>query len=139
MGKLEARALGRLSKGLSEGPETIHTKKSGWPEVTTRGTGPGVIRVARKIRYTDGEWDTILERARACGQPPARYVRDVSLGAVPKIGRVQATAPLVHELGRIGNALTALAAQERAGGGQERAAAIGEALSELLAVVRRLT
>lgn len=106
--------------------------------MASRGTGPGVIRVARKIRYTDAEWDTIVDRARACGQPPARYVRDVSLGLVPKIGRAQATAPLVHELGRIGNALAALAAQQRAAGDQERAAAIAETLSELLAVVRRL-
>ena len=99
--------------------------------------GTGVIRVARKIRYTDAEWDTIADRARACGQPPARYVRDVSLGVVPKVGRAQLSAPLVHELGRIGNALTTLAARERAAGDQDGAAAIGDTLSELLAIVRQ--
>jgi hypothetical protein len=98
----------------------------------------GVVRVARKIRYTDAEWDMIVDRARACGQPPARYVRDVSLGFVPKIGRAQLSAPLVHELGRIGNTLSMLATQERANGGVERAAAINDALSELLSMVRRI-
>jgi hypothetical protein len=106
--------------------------------VAIRGTSNGVIRVARKIRYTEAEWDTIVDRARACGQPPARYVRDVSLGVVPKIGRAQLSAPLVHELGRIGNTLTTLAAQERAVGEPARSAAIGDALSELLAMVRRI-
>jgi hypothetical protein len=84
--------------------------------VATERTSYRDTRQARKIRYTDAEWDAIVERARACGQPPARYVRDVSLGVVPKIGRAQANAPVVHELGRIGKALTALAAQERAQG-----------------------
>jgi hypothetical protein len=106
--------------------------------VATESTSYRDTRQARKIRYTDAEWDAIVERTRACGQPPARYVRDVSLGVVPKIGRAQANASVVHELGRIGNALTALAAQERARGEEARAAAINEALGELLAVVRRL-
>ena len=103
-----------------------------------RGMNTGVIRVARKIRYTEAEWDTIVDRARACGQPPARYVRDVSLGVVPKIGRAQLSAPLVHELGRIGNTLSTLAAQERATGDAARAAVITDALGELLSMVRRI-
>ena len=106
--------------------------------MATLGMNSGAVRVARKIRYTDSEWEVIVDRARACGQPPAKYVRDVSLGVVPKIGRAQLSAPLVHELGRIGNTLTAIAAQERASGDSARAAAIGDALNELLAMVRRV-
>jgi hypothetical protein len=106
--------------------------------VAAHSIGTGVVRAARKIRYTEAEWDTIVDRARACGQPPARYVRDVSLGVVPKIGRAQLSAPLVHELGRIGNTLSTLAAQERAAGDADRAAAINDALSELLSIVRRI-
>lgn len=105
---------------------------------TKRDVGARSAREARKIRYTDAEWDTIVERARACGQPPASYVREISLGIVPKIGRAQANAPVVHELGRVGNALAALVAQERGNGDDSRSGAIDEALRELLTTVRRL-
>ncbi len=77
------------------------------------GTTLRAIREVRKIRYTDQEWDTIVERARSCSQPPARYVRAVSLGVVPRSSRAQASAAVVHELGRIGNTLAALRADVR--------------------------
>ncbi|MEW5918193.1 MAG: hypothetical protein AB1762_17455 [Gemmatimonadota bacterium] len=96
------------------------------------------IREVRKIRYTDQEWDTIVERARSCGQPPARYVRAVSLGVVPRSSRAQASAAVVHELGRIGNTLAALRADVRSSGDGARSDTIEVALQELLAVVRRL-
>lgn len=101
-------------------------------------TAVHTTRQPRKIRYSDAEWDAIVQRAHACGQPPASYVRAVSLGAQPKAARSQANASVIHELGRIGNALAVLTSQERAGTADERADAIDAVLGELLAVVRRL-
>lgn len=107
------------------------------------------VRTVRKVRYTDAEWATIVARARECGKVPARYVRDVSLGAIPKAKRSHANAELVREIGRIGNALTSTLTELRSvvhGGvaspDSEAISGIGEtlseALSEILAAVRRI-
>jgi hypothetical protein len=95
-------------------------------------------RRPRKIRYSNAEWDSILERAHACGRPPARYVREVSLGVVPKASRAHVTGRLVHELGRLGTRLTTIAERERSAGNAATADSIDEGLRELLALVRRL-
>jgi hypothetical protein len=47
----------------------------------------------------------VEERARACGRAPARYVREVALGAAPKVSRTRANAPIIHELGALAVAL----------------------------------
>lgn len=95
-------------------------------------------RLPRKIRYTSAEWDAIVECARACGKPPAEYVRDTSLGAVPRVRHGEANAGLIRELGRIGNALTRLAATAKENGALPQAAAVDAALAELLTAVRHL-
>ena len=95
-------------------------------------------RLPRKIRYTAAEWETITQRARLCGKPPARYVREVSLGASPKARSSQANAELIRELGRVGTALTQLAATARRGEVRLSADAIDSTLAEILSIVRRL-
>ena len=95
-------------------------------------------RLPRKIRYTAAEWEAITQRARICGKPPARYVREVSLGATPRPRSSQANAELIRELGRIGTALTQLAATARQGGARLSAEAIDSTLAEILSIVRRL-
>src|SRR5215213_3911515 len=95
-------------------------------------------RVPRKIRYRDDEWARVVERARACGRPAARYVREVSLGLAPTAPRDGASAELVRELGRVGNTLARLAGTLRDAGNVPQADAVQAALAELLAVVRRL-
>ena len=96
------------------------------------------LRQPRKIRYTAAEWAAIVAHARACGRPPARYVREVSLGGVPKVrgGRVNDEA--IRELGRIGTALTSLAATAKQAGTAAEQTAIETVLAQLLAAVRRL-
>ena len=96
------------------------------------------LRQPRKIRFTDAEWDMIVERAHSCGKPPARYVREVSLGIVPKASRAHLTAGLIHQLGRLGTLLTSIAAQERSLGNRPAADVIDHGVGELLALVRRL-
>lgn len=98
----------------------------------------GQQREPRKIRFTSAEWQIIAERARACGKPPARYVRETSLGATPRPRNSQTNAELIRELGRIGMALTHLAASAKERGMVGEIAAIERTLAEVLAVVRRL-
>lgn len=81
------------------------------------------------------EWSIIVERARLCGRVPARYVRETSLGAVPKARYGRDNDDLVHELGRIGTTLARLVAQDR---GSQQQPAFEATLNELLTTVRRL-
>ena len=96
------------------------------------------IRSVRKIRYTSGEWRAIAERARTCGKAPARYVREISLGVVPKPRSGQADAALIRELGRIGTQLTRLASTVRETGASGESLTLDSVLAEILSVVRRL-
>lgn len=96
------------------------------------------IRRPRKIRYTDAEWSVIVERARACGRPPARYVRETSLGGALKLRQSQTNAALIRELGRIGIALQRLATTARVENSLPQAATLDAALTEVIAVVRQL-
>lgn len=105
-------------------------------------------RIARKIRFSPEEWERVRDRAIACGKAPARYVRDVALGSVPRPRSSVTNAPTVRELARIGNTLRTLlersyqktdgASTDPAGAGQSMEARLHEALAELLAVVRAL-
>ena len=95
-------------------------------------------RLPRKIRYSSAEWDAIVECAQACGRPPAEYVRDTSLGSVPKVRRGHANEALIRELGRAGTALTRLAATAKESGALPQAALLETALAEILTAVRQL-
>lgn len=95
-------------------------------------------RQPRKIRYTGAEWGRIMELARASGRPPARYVRETSLGTVPKARPSRENDDLIYELGRIGTILNRLAAAAKASGIASHQTTIEAALTELLTAVRRL-
>ena len=88
------------------------------------------------VRFTADEFTLIKERARECGKPPARNIRDTALGAVPRARRSTANAAMIRELARIGNALTQLA--EVARGSDTPAEAIEAALGEVLETIRRI-
>ena len=96
-------------------------------------------RRPHKIRYTPVEWAAIVERARSCGRPPARYVRETSLGSTPRARRGRENDDFIHELGRIGTSLSRLCSAAKEQGvalDQERLDAV---LAEVVAAVRRLT
>lgn len=113
-------------------------------------------RAVRKIRFSGAEWALVEERARACGRAPARYVREVALGAVPKVSRTRANAPIIRELGALAAAVQRVSRDlsspgsgsveasnlERHPGGSGAGGDIGAELEAvvggLLAVVRRL-
>lgn len=96
------------------------------------------VRQPRKIRFTETEWSAIVAQARAAGRPPARYVRETSLGAVPKARRNRDNDEVIRELGRIGIELKHLATMARDSGLFPHQHAIEETLQELLAAVRRM-
>ena len=96
------------------------------------------VRQPRKIRYTEAEWSLVVDRARATGRPPARYVREVSLGATSKVRRGREHDDLIYELGRIGTTLTRLGLVAKENGFTSQEESIQAVLAELLAVVRRL-
>ncbi|MGH7513404.1 MAG: plasmid mobilization protein [Gemmatimonadales bacterium] len=96
------------------------------------------VRQPRKIRYTEAEWSLVVGRARATGRPPARYVREISLGANPKVRRGREHDDIIHELGRIGTTLTQLGSVTKENGFTSQNESIQAALAELLALVRRL-
>jgi hypothetical protein len=96
------------------------------------------LRQPRKIRYTAAEWAAIVAHARACGRPPARYVRETSLGGVPKARSARVNDEVVRELGRIGTILSRLAAAAKQAGTAADRTAIETVLADLLAAVRQL-
>lgn len=102
----------------------------------------GERRVPRKIRYTEAEWAAVVCRARECRKAPASYVREVSLGAIPKTRRGRESGEVVRELGRIGMTLreiaTVLRGSDQAVRRNDLVSEIEGALGELLDTVRRI-
>ncbi len=64
---------------------------------------------AKLVRFHPEELARITERARACGQTPARFIRETALGAVPRPRHHAATDALLCSLARIGRCLDRLA------------------------------
>ena len=102
-------------------------------------------RSVRKIRFGAAEWRRVEEKARACGRAPARYVREVALGGVPKVSRTRGAASIIRELGAIAGALQALQQSlrrrdARDGGGPESdlTTPLDALVSRVLGVVERL-
>lgn len=126
--------LEQVCQGVAPSVDDAQPKVAAVPE----GAAHSRRREPRKIRYSDAEWAIIAGRARECGRAPARYVREVSLGAVPKARRSHANAELIRELGRVCNVLTQVAGALRESDAAAEAVAIEHALAELLTVVRRL-
>ena len=130
-----------VASARAERPVTTPASPGGATRRSARRAGAERVaerREPRKIRYTHAEWATVVRRARECGKPPARYVREVSLGAVPKAKRSVADAELIREIGRIGNTLHQLAKVAAERDVSLRPEALADALAELLAAVRRI-
>lgn len=89
------------------------------------------------MRFTPDEFAVVVARARTCGRAPARFIREVALGAVPRERRSAANAELLRQLARIGNNLNQLVARAHSGAPLP-GDALDQALAELLSAVRRL-
>lgn len=90
------------------------------------------------IRFRPDELAIISERARACGAPFAKYVRDVALGVTPRARRTQASADLIRQLVGIGNNLNQLVRVAHETGEVGAEGRFRTILEEVLATIRRV-
>jgi hypothetical protein len=60
---------------------------------------------AKLIRFHPDELARITERARACGRTPARFIRETSLGAIPKPRHHAATDAVLYDIAQIARCL----------------------------------
>jgi mobilization protein NikA len=104
----------------------------------TRAEKPRPKRtVSSMVRFTPDEFLLVAERARACGRPPARYIREAALGSVPKAKKTAGSAELIRELSAIGNTLQELRAIARDAAGEAVAARCETVLLRVLDAIRR--
>jgi hypothetical protein len=97
-------------------------------------------RTARvPIRYAATELETVRERARNCGLPVARFVREASLGAIPRARRLPFADELIHHLARIGNNLNQMAFVANATDRLPTQKALDAVLDELRTALLRIT
>lgn len=93
---------------------------------------------APKVRFSDEELAVLRERARECGRPVARYVRESALGSIPKARRHATEQELIRHLARIGNNLNQLAREANTAGRFAVEARIEVVLEEIHAVIGRI-
>ncbi len=93
--------------------------------------------LTRSVRFTCQEWETVLERAHHCGLPPATFMRQVVLGAIPRQRRQVRTAETVYQLARIGNNLNQLAKSHNSGQVIDHGE-LSQAIERLNATIRRI-
>ncbi len=93
---------------------------------------------AKVIRFHPGELARITARAQACGETPARFIRETALGAIPKPRHDAAADPLLCELARIGRRLDQLARLAQTGHHAALAERVRAALDGHWALVRQV-
>lgn len=95
-------------------------------------------RKKRNIRFHDGEWERVEKRARACGLPPATFVRKAALGSKLRARRNRTENELILQLGRIGMELQGLIQSSDHAGDSPLRNDLESTLQEVLAAVRRI-
>jgi hypothetical protein len=91
------------------------------------------------VRFTSAEFDRVRAAAQAAGRPLARYVRETTLGAVPRARRHHAIDEVLRHLARIGNNVNQLAHVANATDRFPTEAKLDAVLAELRATVHRIT
>jgi len=96
-------------------------------------------RTATKLlRLHPEELARITARAQACGQTPARFIRETALGAKPKAQHHADTEPLLRALAHIGSSLEQIARFSHSGGGAALAKRVALALDHHRALVAQV-
>lgn len=90
------------------------------------------------VRWTPTEIERVTQRAKECELPVARFVRECTLGAVPKAARNVDQKALLRELSRSGNNLNQLAHEANARDLFPAQEKIEAALTVHLTVLRQL-
>ena len=89
---------------------------------------------ARLVRFTAQELEDITERARVCGRPVARYIRECALGASLRSRRPAAGEALIRQLSRVATRLVSAAEaanHEHLACASELEAAVSDALDAI--------
>lgn len=87
------------------------------------------------IRYSAAELSIVAQRARDCGRPVARFIRQASLGAAPRSRRTVMSDVVIRQLARLANRLNELsrvATEARLAGADE----FENTVSEVLEIIR---
>ena len=95
--------------------------------------------VVKLIRYTPDECADVSAHALACGLPVARYVRETSLGAIPRVRRSYQHAELIRQLASIGNNLNQLARVANTTGQMPAYTLLSETAQQVVQCIRQLT
>ena len=90
------------------------------------------------LRLHPEELARITARAQACGQTPARFIRETALGATPKARQHLDTESVLRTLGRIGRSLEQAARLVRPNGDAALAARLNVALEGHTELVEQL-
>ncbi len=90
------------------------------------------------VRFTPEEIRVTSERAHECGRPVSTYMREVSLGSVPRARPHRIEKAAVYELGRIGNNLNQLAHIANTTGRLDDARRLEVVTQEVLKAIRCL-
>lgn len=93
---------------------------------------------AKLIRFHAEELACITAAAHACGQTPARFIRETALGAIPRPRPHAAAEPLLRELAQMGRALAQLARLAQTGPTAALAEQVRTALEGHSALVRQV-
>src|SRR5713226_5213708 len=99
---------------------------------TLRRTATKLLRLHRE------ELDRITARAQACGQTPARFIRETALGATPKARQHLDTESVLRTLGRLGRSLEQAARLARSRGDAVLAQRLAAALEGHAALVEQV-
>lgn len=90
------------------------------------------------LRLHPEELARITARAQACGQTPARFIRETALGTKPKAQHQAGTEPLLRGLARIGSSLEQIARLVDSDGRPALARYVRLALSDHRALVAQV-
>ena len=91
-----------------------------------------------RFRVSDAEMECLDERAHECGLTLSAFVRQTSLGAVPRARPGVAQRDAIHQLARIGNNLNQLARHANATRRVELSRRLAEVLDEVKQAIGRL-
>jgi hypothetical protein len=90
------------------------------------------------LRLHSEELARITARARACGQTPARFIRETALGATPKARQHLDAESVLRTLGRLGRSLEEAARLARSRGDAVLSQRLAAALERHTALVQQV-
>ncbi len=108
-----------------------------YSELKANGANDERRTISKTICFAPQELQLVVQRARAAGRPPSRFIRELSLGASPRPRRAHLSNPIINMLSQIALRLTQLAIDAK-DHDLALAAEFEEAVSKALDIIRQL-